>query len=359
MNTHSAEVMTVAAPPRARRVVAIDDDPGALAVLRVALQRVGGFEADLHLDPMTGLEAALEPDVSALVVDHRMPGLTGAEVVRRVRPLRPRMPILIATAYASVEGAVAALRAGASDFIQKPLDPRAVVRSLEALLGATPRERVLAIGAHPDDVEIGVGGTLLEHADDGDEVTVLTLTRGSGGGDRGNRSDEAVAAASLLSASLVLADLDDGSLDEAGVTLSIIEQAVTRVQPTIVYTHTAADRHQDHRATHRATAIAARCVPRVYAYQAPSTTVDFRPTRFTEIDLHVDGKLAAIAAHSSQAESRAYLDPELIRATARYWARFGQGTHSEPLEVVKDVPTSEGARHNHWTQTRGVEDVAA
>jgi len=48
MNTHPAEVMTVAASTPARRVVAIDDDTGALTVLRVALERIGGFEDDLH-----------------------------------------------------------------------------------------------------------------------------------------------------------------------------------------------------------------------------------------------------------------------------------------------------------------------
>ena len=88
---------------------------------------------------------------------------------------------------------------------------------------------------------------------------------------------------------------------------------------------------------HNATLVAARGLPRVYCYQAPSTTVDFRPTRFVAIDEFVDRKIEAIAAFGSQTAIRAYLDEELLRATARYWARFAQSRYVEPLEVVREA----------------------
>ena len=69
---------------------------------------------------------------------------------------------------------------------------------------------------------------------------------------------------------------------------------------------------------HRATLVAARSVDVVYGYQSPSATVEFRRA-FAAIDDQLERKLAMIAAYSSQA-ARAYLDPELFRATARYWA---------------------------------------
>ncbi len=94
--------------------------------------------------------------------------------------------------------------------------------------------------------------------------------------------------------------------------------------------------HQDHRNVHRASLVAARKVPQVFCYQAPSTTVDFHPTRFVAIDEYLERKLEVIQAYTSQVKIRDYLDEELLRATARYWARFSQARYVEPLEVVRD-----------------------
>ena len=87
---------------------------------------------------------------------------------------------------------------------------------------------------------------------------------------------------------------------------------------------------------HSATLVAARGIPRVYCYQAPSTTVEFKPTRFVAIDEFLERKIEVIRAFASQVEIRDYLDEELLRATARYWARFSQARYVEPLEVVRD-----------------------
>jgi hypothetical protein len=51
----------------------------------------------------------------------------------------------------------------------------------------------------------------------------------------------------------------------------------------------------------------------------------------------VDRKIAAIGAFASQTAIRAYLDEELLRATARYWARFASSRYVEPLEVVREA----------------------
>jgi hypothetical protein len=70
--------------------------------------------------------------------------------------------------------------------------------------------------------------------------------------------------------------------------------------------------------------------------------VDFRPTRFVAIDSHVERKLAAIGAFASQVEIRAYLEPDLIRSTARYWSRFGEGSYAEAFEVMREAGLSPG-----------------
>jgi LmbE family N-acetylglucosaminyl deacetylase len=82
--------------------------------------------------------------------------------------------------------------------------------------------------------------------------------------------------------------------------------------------------------------VACRRVGRVYCFQSPSATVDYRPTRFVTIDDHIERKLKAIDAFGSQTGVRDYLDPGLIASTARYWSRYCGGSHAEPFEAIRD-----------------------
>ena len=118
--------------------------------------------------------------------------------------------------------------------------------------------------------------------------------------------------------------------------IGIISRVVAKVQPSVIYTHSLNDVHQDHRNTHRAAMVAARGVGSVFCFQSPSATVQFQPTRFVSIDEQMDRKLRAIGAFGSQTAVRAYLEPDLIESTARYWSRFGEGRYAEAFEVMRD-----------------------
>lgn len=277
-----------------------------------------------------------------IVADVELPGRTGLEVVERARALHPLCSMLIVSGRSSFEYAVGAIRAGADDYLTKPLDPEALLEKARELLERTRARRekgrvsVLAVGAHPDDPEIGVGGILLNHAAQGHSVALLTLTGGEQGGLQSQRAEESKRAAELLGARLFHKELADTSLTDGGDTISAIKEVIDEVAATTIYTHTPRDVHQDHRNTHQASLVAARRVSRVYCYQSPSTTVEFRPTRFVGIDDVIERKLEVIRAYSSQVEIRHYLDEELLRATARYWSRWGRSRFAEPLEVVRE-----------------------
>ena len=144
----------------------------------------------------------------------------------------------------------------------------------------------------------------------------------------------------MLGATLYLDDLQDTSISESDPTISVISRVVEAVQPTAIYTHSFHDVHQDHRNTYRAAMVAVRDIGRVYCFQSPSATVDFRPTRFVDIDAHLERKLKAIEAFASQVEVRAYLEPDLIASTARFWSRFGGGRYAEAFEVVRESAVS-------------------
>jgi two-component system, NtrC family, response regulator HydG len=202
-------------------------------------------------------------------------------------------------------------------------------------VGARRPGRILAIGAHPGDVEIGAAGTLLAHWAAGDAVVILTLSRGARDGDQIQRARESQEAADLIGARLFLNDLEDTRIPEGDPTVCVIDQVVAEILPTIVYTHSSHDAHQDHRNTHRAAVVACQRVGRVYCFQSPSATVDYRPTHFVNIDEHIGGKLKAVDAFTSQVGLPDYLDPDLVASTARYWSRYGGGSHAEPFEAVR------------------------
>jgi LmbE family N-acetylglucosaminyl deacetylase len=341
MNAHD----TAPAVPRSH-VLFVEDDELFAAV---ALEVIGSLAAvSWVLSAEQALETLATEDWDLVIADVNLPGRSGLELAGEVKRLCPLAGTLILTGNASLDTAVGALRSGADDFLTKPVDGPALAVKVVNLIAAARarkserREVVLAIGAHPDDVEIGCGGILVCHNALGDDVNVLTLTGGEVGGVVSERVDESRRAAELIGARLFLAELPDTRINvsDGGIVIGTIERVISEVRPTIVYTHSHNDVHQDHRNVHDATLVAARNVPRVYCYQAPSTNIDFRPTRFVGVDDWVDRKVEVIGAYGSQVKIRRYLQEDLLRATARYWSRFGASQYAEPLEVVRESETA-------------------
>ena len=327
--------------PRGRILMVEDDPDHAFYVLEV-LQRRGGFEVVHVTDPAEALRRAREP-WDLLLTDVEMPGMTGLELLESVRQVAPNLPVAVVTAHATVSNVVTALRSRADEFLQKPQAPDRLTATVAALVDKgraarlASRQVVLAVGAHPDDVEIGAAGALLVHRAMGHEVSILTLSRGARGGTEATRTGESEMAALAMGATLFLDDLKDTHISEGDPTISAISRVVETVRPSVIYTHSQHDVHQDHRNVYRAAMVAARKVQRVYCFQSPSATVDFRPTRFVTIDDQIERKLLAIQTFASQAEIRGYLDPDLIQSTARYWSRFGDGRYAEAFEVIREA----------------------
>jgi LmbE family N-acetylglucosaminyl deacetylase/CheY-like chemotaxis protein len=330
------------------RIVVVDADETSSRTLEQLLVGTGAERVLVFQEPVVGLGYLATIGADLLVVDLDMLGMAGIDLVERARVLLPNLGVIVLATAPSVDIAVGALRARVDDLLIKPLISEnllARVSVVTARASTVPHERILAVGAHPDDVEIGAGGTLLAHRASGDSVTILTLSGGSRGGNAAIRRRESEEAAAILRARLIIEDLEDTGIREGDPTTSIIERVVSDIRPTIVYTHSVNDIHQDHRNTHSATMVAARGVPYVLCFQSPSSTIAFRPSRFVSVEHTLDRKMDAIAAFASQASTREYLDDSLLRASARYWARFGGGTAVEPFEVVRDRRRSERVSH--------------
>src|SRR5580658_10361517 len=323
------------------RILLVDDDLALGEYLTRVLRRRGGFDVTHELDSLGALQRIEAEDWDLLITDIELPGMTGLELLERVRQQVPGLPVAVLTGHPTVDYAVSALRNSAAEFLQKPIIGADLVAKATELIAAGRAARtvgleiVLAIGAHPDDVEIGAAGTLLAHRAVGDTVAILTLSRGARGGDQAQRARESQEAADVIGARLFLDDLEDTRIAEGDPTIGVISRVVEELQPTVVYTHSIHDVHQDHRNTNRAAMVACRRIGRLYCFQSPSATVEFRPTHFVAIDDHIGRKLKAIGTFGSQAV-RDYLEPDLIASTARYWSRYCGGSHAEPFEAIRD-----------------------
>ena len=326
------------------RALVLEDDPDAADFLRIALERHGGMHVDVARTADDALALLREHTYDVLLSDIELPGRSGLALLPQAKEIDPTLPVMIVTAYPTFDHAVEALREAADDFLSKPVTAAQVVERATGLARhareerTSSRQQVLAIGAHPDDIELGVGATLAAHAAAGDDLVILTLSGGAVGGPVDERHSESAAAAAVVGARFIHLDFPDTRLDPAAGMITAIEDIVRDVLPDRIYTHGVHDRHQDHRAVHRAVQIAARQVPSLWCFQSPSSTVDFAPNRFVAVDGFLDTKLAMLAAYVSQSH-REYMQPDVVRVTARYWARFSPAYEVEPLETVRASET--------------------
>ena len=119
--------------------------------------------------------------------------------------------------------------------------------------------KVVVIGAHPDDYEIGAGMRLFHHIEMGDEVIGVICSAGEKAGDYETRIKEAILAAEFIGMKqLYILSFPDTRFPDVYNMKDSLEEIICNENPSVVYTHFPVDRHQDHRATAMASAIASR-----------------------------------------------------------------------------------------------------
>ena len=112
------------------RVLVVDDEPSARSGLDKLL-RQEGYAVDLAGDGPTALGIAAERPPDVAVTDLKMPGMDGIELLAKLREQDADLPVLVVTAFGDIASAVTAMRAGADDYLIKPVDFDALLLSLE------------------------------------------------------------------------------------------------------------------------------------------------------------------------------------------------------------------------------------
>lgn len=117
-------------PPR---ILVVDDDAAVRSVLRVNLGR-HQMAVTLASTADEALEILRSQPIDLVLTDHRMPGATGLELVDRVHHAWPEMPLIMMTGYGSIEDAVAAMKAGANDYLIKPVEKDELILVIQRAL---------------------------------------------------------------------------------------------------------------------------------------------------------------------------------------------------------------------------------
>lgn len=178
-------------------------------------------------------------------------------------------------------------------------------------------ERIMAIGPHPDDIELGCAGTISRLKEKGSEVAFVVLTSGGTGGVPEMRKKEAGDSARMLGAKLYMGDFVDTEIVDHNPTIKYIEDCIQDFKPTAIFINSPDDSHQDHRNAANAAISAARFIPVVLFYQTPSSARRFSPKVYFNITDYIDKKVEAVKIHRSQGEN-VYMAHEAVRGLAEF-----------------------------------------
>ncbi len=204
--------------------------------------------------------------------------------------------------------------------------------------------KILAIGAHPDDIEVGCSGTLAKYAQNGHDVYLLIMTHGEQGGRKDVRRKEQQQAIRILKPrKLIWGNYKDTQLAvHMNQMIQDIEGVRKKIDPDFIFVNHQADTHQDHRSLAMATISATRYIRNVLFYEGP-TTVDFSPTVFVNIGETIDTKFAMLLAHTSQVQKtniEGLSITDIVRSTAVFRGIQGRVKFAEgfvPLRLFINV----------------------
>jgi LmbE family N-acetylglucosaminyl deacetylase len=205
------------------------------------------------------------------------------------------------------------------------------------------KNNVLFVGAHPDDIELGCLGTIMNYAEKGKNITCLIASDGERGISRDSeqiRREESMLAlmgAGVKKENIIFLNMPDTKLnDHYNAILEQVESTCKDRNIGRVFFHTMKDRHQDHRAIHDITLGAARFVSDVLTFESNSSTLPaFCPNYYVDIGEYIKKKVDLLAHHQSQMDKQ-YMEVSSVTAQAR-----NRGEHSkkfayaEAFEVVR------------------------
>ncbi len=198
------------------------------------------------------------------------------------------------------------------------------------------KQNILAVGAHPDDIELGCGGTIAKHLELEDNIYVIIMTNGENGNHPSDRSEclKSLKKMGVKKENIIFGNFPDGSLNDDEKIVSFIENQIKKFNIKKVYTHNPSDRHQDHRNCSNAVSSAARSIPEILFFEGPSTRVSFEPHYFVEIsEKNLKKKIDSLRVYKTQLAKNSILNLEWVKNLARVNGMKCNSEFSEAFEI--------------------------
>ena len=197
---------------------------------------------------------------------------------------------------------------------------------------------ILAIGAHPDDIEFGCGGALIKYTQKGHRLFLLVMTGGGMGGASAVRIKEQQASGEILAAEKIFwGGYEDTHLIVDTELIGKIEAVIAEVRPDFIFCNFPDDTHQDHRHLAQAIMSATRYIRNVLFYEGP-TTQNFNPQVFVDISDTLERKVEALKAHKSQVMKTNIEDlsiVEVARSSANFRGIQGRVKYAEAFHSLR------------------------
>ena len=200
------------------------------------------------------------------------------------------------------------------------------------------KANILAIGAHPDDIEFGCGGALIKYTEKGHRLFLLVMTGGGLGGSVSVRTQEQEASGKILGAEKIYwGGYGDTHLVMDVDLIGKIESVIAEVKPDFIFCNFPDDTHQDHRHLAQAIMSATRYIRNVLFFEGP-TTQNFNPQVFVDIADTLDRKVEALQAHHSQVMKTNIEDLSIIevaRSSANFRGIQGRVKYAEAFHSLR------------------------
>tara|TARA_B100000989_G_scaffold244947_1_gene192042 strand:+ start:2559 stop:3248 length:690 start_codon:yes stop_codon:yes gene_type:complete len=202
--------------------------------------------------------------------------------------------------------------------------------------------KILALCAHPDDIEIFMFGLLSIYKKEGNEVFAMIATDGSKGGAKENkllskkREKEAIYALENLSRPIFL-NITDGELGEDPNHRKIIKENILKIMPDLIITHSQNDYHSDHRTLSFLTSsVVSHYIPILYCDTLMG--VNFNPNFYVDITDYFLLKEAAILKHKTQKPQRFVDLSKLMNSYRAAQCNAPRGTYAEAYSFEPSFP---------------------
>jgi LmbE family N-acetylglucosaminyl deacetylase len=200
--------------------------------------------------------------------------------------------------------------------------------------------RILAIGAHPDDVEYSCLGTLLKYDKTNSQICIYVASFGSLGDPTTgeHRKEESISSFKLLNNAQIIfrqsAGLSSENYENISQELRVL---ILSFKPDLILVHHSSDTHQEHRILHDITLTAARryrCS--ILTYKSVSVTSSFVESLYVDVTEFLDDKIMAIQKHLSQSE-RDYMAENSIKLYHKNWFGYMHGIDSVEVFGIEQI----------------------